>query len=1427
MARDLTLRIKVTDLEKLREIRSLVGDLKSVGPAAKASLSEAAKNVDSLAREFAELRTEIKSGFSSLATEFQKLSAGIREMGRAAQTADAAAAAGSKRRIAANKEEELTVKALIKQQQKLYESRLVQGRSGWQVNDLRQLKTMGVQLSPVDRQLLEEGRANILAYDKQTSELQSAMFRRINAQVKALEQTKTLQQQREAAEARALLKQEALLEKQKVLNAKFLSEATSAATKYRIASNVHSYLNQFGPGGDVGAALAGAINKFGSAAVQFAGDEQAMRTLRAEIDATTGSKRKFTQESVASRTEIARGRAPILAHAAAVNNAKDAYAALHSTLRGTAGGMGQIWLSWGKPLAALWAGFAGASAIRQSITQFADFQHQLVMTKAVAEESDTAISKLRDSALELGTAGKFGAQEFASAYRVLAQAGLNAGSARAALPSIKDFAMVGEMNLDQAAEQIIGIANAFGEPISNIGRIGDIIAKAATLSQASVSDLTMAMRQASTVAEQFRIDATETAAILSVLARRNIVGSRAGTAMRNFYKEITTPGKDAQALLDHMSIKPYDDVTKRMRPIVDIMADMKAAMEQLDQASQNRVFDVFFGERGGKVGSAALNALEEVKRLIEEIGNATGFTAYSAALIENESLSVRWASALNTLRATFITTGEDSHTALVRVADALKQAFGNDALKSTLGGLLNALASLVEIIVGNGGKVAVALGSYFSVKMIGGMASLAGATLAAAVNARSLAAQYGIATASLYNFDRAALQSAAASGTLATATAGVAGGLGAIGASIRAALPILGMLITAVGVASVAWETFRTKKNDALKEMPKSFQDSLTANEAAMANLRARAEAAQNFLDKRTHDPSADVAIIEQRNRVRMDIEKQRQAALEQNRKEMEDDDRLARWHNVPSRAQDNSSSINSLFDAKLREADLKFERMTAELRAQGKVTSELELQALQKKQEEDRMRFGDKALDLDSILGKGSGWRQFTDPSGKQFSEIKAMYNLRTSDFQKEIADAEKLNKLYFQARLITEEEYYKRSEALQKQQADFRVRQAEQMLNVELPAYAAKRRKNIEEDAKYTPKQKQEQLATLDAQVQRNREELGSDLYQARREQTQTLAELEVQAKIRQNEQMDKLDRAREQTELRREQDLLNLRLQTADQTTRAVESRRYEVERRFADIRRAAQISGNKEYEAQVEKTLNQIIELETAAARQIAEAEKDMGFGAMRGARRYLDEVENVAAFTEQMVLRTAGAIEDVFVQMATTGKISIKDLVNSVIADFTRLAVRKSITGPLMNAFFGSLGGPSTGNVIPTARSPYLVQALNNHTGGIVGYEASGRSLVSSALFHGAPRYHTGGIAGDEVPIIAKRGEGVFTEGQMKALGGTAKAPNVEVNVINNGQPTDVERTTTQFDGEKMIVSVFLKDLAKNGPMSRALSKGRR
>jgi hypothetical protein len=144
---------------------------------------------------------------------------------------------------------------------------------------------------------------------------------------------------------------------------------------------------------------------------------------------------------------------------------------------------------------------------------------------------------------------------------------------------------------------------------------------------------------------------------------------------------------------------------------------------------------------------------------------------------------------------------------------------------------------------------------------------------------------------------------------------------------------------------------------------------------------------------------------------------------------------------------------------------------------------------------------------------------------------------------------------------------------------------------------------------------------------------------------------------------------------------------------------------------------------------------------------------------------------------------------------------------------------KGITGGLgMGAGAGGGGLFSgMGFASPTARA---------HTGGIVGKEASSWANVHPAYFDDAPRFHSGGmIAPNEVPIIARKGEGVFTPGQMAAMGGA----NVTINpVIENHTDSKVTTEVTRGQNGEVNIKTLIHQAAAEGasqpgnPLHRAV-----
>lgn len=172
-------------------------------------------------------------------------------------------------------------------------------------------------------------------------------------------------------------------------------------------------------------------------------------------------------------------------------------------------------------------------------------------------------------------------------------------------------------------------------------------------------------------------------------------------------------------------------------------------------------------------------------------------------------------------------------------------------------------------------------------------------------------------------------------------------------------------------------------------------------------------------------------------------------------------------------------------------------------------------------------------------------------------------------------------------------------------------------------------------------------------------------------------------------------------------------------------------------------------------------------------------------------------------------------------MVTEGEADFASLARSAANSFIQIGLNAGLSGIMSKFFpnipngFGGFGSTPIPSGIPGSGGIY-------HSGDIVGSGGRSRS-VDMSIFSNAPRYHTGGVIGQEVPAILEKGEGVFTPAQMKALGANMGGGDVEVNIINNsGQPLEAEQTNKRIDGERMIADVMVKLANRPGPVRDAL-----
>lgn len=227
-----------------------------------------------------------------------------------------------------------------------------------------------------------------------------------------------------------------------------------------------------------------------------------------------------------------------------------------------------------------------------------------------------------------------------------------------------------------------------------------------------------------------------------------------------------------------------------------------------------------------------------------------------------------------------------------------------------------------------------------------------------------------------------------------------------------------------------------------------------------------------------------------------------------------------------------------------------------------------------------------------------------------------------------------------------------------------------------------------------------------------------------------------------------------------------------------------------------------AGYENFRTDVEKIYADMV----AKAKQSAiESSTQWQDGLYRGLQDIYQDTDNLAMQTENLVKNSFQNMEDTLVDFVTSGKLNMADFVNSVISDMMRMALQYAVLKPLLGASMGFLG-------IPMA-----------HGGGIIGKDTLSGKAVNPAVFSTAPRFHSGGLVGDEVPIIAKRGEGVFTKGQMEALGGVSQTPRVTVNVFNNTDGTKARAEMSKDSEGNLSLNIIVEQIEAS--LTRNITRG--
>ena len=379
-----------------------------------------------------------------------------------------------------------------------------------------------------------------------------------------------------------------------------------------------------------------------------------------------------------------------------------------------------------RTFAAIGVGIGGADIIRR----IAGFSSAMAQVQAVTGATATQFDTLRARARELGSETQFSATQAAEAMGFLARAGFETDAILRSIGSTLDLAAVGALDLGTAADIASNVLTGFRLEAEEMGRVVDVLALAASSSNTNIQQLGEAMAFAAPVAAGLGVSVEESAAAIGALSDAGIQASTAGTGLRRVMSTLETPTSAVTDVLGRLGLTADDvrvsqvGLTTAMTRLADAGVDTGTALE-------------LFGDRGGPAFAVLSNALPRVVEMTGALEGAAG-TSRRLAEIMNDNLQ----GALLSVGSAY---------------EAVILAFGELGTESLLTQSFFALADALRFVAENMRTAATVATSLLLALALPRLRAIAAGLLGVASAAGSVATAFGIATAAVRLFLRAAV----------------------------------------------------------------------------------------------------------------------------------------------------------------------------------------------------------------------------------------------------------------------------------------------------------------------------------------------------------------------------------------------------------------------------------------------------------------------------------------------------------------------------------------------------------------------------------------------------------------------------------------------------------------------------------------------
>lgn len=334
----------------------------------------------------------------------------------------------------------------------------------------------------------------------------------------------------------------------------------------------------------------------------------------------------------------------------------------------------------------------------QAVKTFVDFERTVNLIQQTSGASADQMTALGKQFKELGADAKLpgtSAKDAAEAFLELNKAGLSVEKSQAALRDTLQLSAAAQVSNARAAEIVSGALNAFGLSGNRAAHVTDLLANAANAASGDIDEFAQGMQQASGAFRLAGLSLDDLALGMTQLARNNIRGSDAGTALKNTIVRLSTNTKEGTAMMKRFGLSLFD-AQNNVKPLRKFVDELREALKGATAQQRLHIVETIGGTEAmkalGPLIDASAKELADLERQLQTQGSAASLTA---------ALNKGLGGSLDALKSS-------ADTAALEIGKTLAPAV--DLAAKKLKGLVDAFASLPDggkqAVVGIGGVAA-------------------------------------------------------------------------------------------------------------------------------------------------------------------------------------------------------------------------------------------------------------------------------------------------------------------------------------------------------------------------------------------------------------------------------------------------------------------------------------------------------------------------------------------------------------------------------------------------------------------------------------------------------------------------------------------------------------------------------------------------